>query len=718
MIEPESYMPESEYQVPVLVVDDTRDNLDLMEALLVGEGFQEVLLVESGEQALDMLKQRKDIGLVLLDLMMPGMSGYEVCSYITNNPATSDIPVIAVTGGGYVQNEALEKSFMSGAVDYIPKPINEIELFARSKVAIQLFLERRMRKASVHQVAENEERFRTIFQDAPVGIAHLDNEQCFLACNTSFQELIEYNSADLIGEPLSILEHRFEAIAGETVDDDVLPNSFELLFSGSATSVEVSLQRKSGDYVWVNLYLGTVEVPSPTGSSKSYILIAENITEKKLVADKMREMAYYDSLTKLPNRVLFSKELDRAVSHARAMDLQFAVLFLDLDYFKTINDSLGHDVGDEVLKTISQNIQSCIRDSDVFARLAGDEFALLLPKVRSPQDACVVAQKILNKMQAPIKVGEHELFASVSMGVSFFPMDGEDSHTLLKSADTAMYRAKELGRQNYQLFNPSMDKVVERRLDLEQELRKAIKSEDFVLYFQPQVVPGSGQVTGLEALVRWNHPSKGVLSPADFLPLAEETGLILPLGDFVLRETMRQAKQWLDEGIDSDMIISANLSLRQFQQHDLVKRIASYLEEYSLPPKNFAVEVTESINTLDKTVVIQCLNDLRAMGIHTHIDDFGMGFSSLNHLRRFSLNGMKVDRAFVQDAIKNTEDAAILRTIVELGKSLNLSVIAEGVETEEQRSLVSEFGCDAIQGYFYSKPVPAVEVMDLVQQGF
>lgn len=342
----------------------------------------------------------------------------------------------------------------------------------------------------------------------------------------------------------------------------------------------------------------------------------------------------------------------------------------------------------------------------------------MLPKVRSPQDACVVAQKILNKMQAPLKVNGHELYAGVSIGIGFYPLDGEDTHSLLKSADTAMYRAKELGRQNYQLFNPSMDKTVERRLDLEQELRRGIKEEQFVLHYQPQVDIQTGKVSGLEALVRWQHPSRGLLSPLEFLDLAEDTGLILPLGDLVLRQCMRQAKQWLDQGMDNNMVVSANLSLRQFQQHDLVKRIASYIEEFNLPPQNFAVEVTESINSLGKDTVIQSLNDFRAMGIHTHIDDFGMGFSSLNHLRRFALNGLKVDRSFVQDAVTNPADAAILKTIVELGKSLSLSVIAEGVETEEQRKMVAEFGCDSIQGYFYSKPLPVEEVMPKILAGF
>ena len=713
----ERYMSESEYQVPILVVDDIRDNLDLMEALLVGEGFQEVVLVESGEDALQVLKERNDIGLVLLDLMMPGMSGYEVCSYITNNPTTRDIPVVAVTGGGYIQNEALEKSFMSGALDYISKPVNEIELFARSKVAIQLYLERRMRRESVFKIEENEERFRTIFQDAPVGIAHLDDKQCFIACNNSFQALVGYANDELIGEPIQALSDVIELTPDiENVDEKLSP--FALLLDGTLTTVEASLKRKGGESVWVNLYWGVVEVSGAVDVSKSYILIAENITEKKLAADKMREMAYCDSLTCLPNRAFFSKELDRAISHARAMNLQFAVLFLDLDYFKTINDSLGHDVGDAVLKCISKNIQSCIRDSDVFARLAGDEFALLLPKVRSPQDACVVAQKILNKMQLPLTVNGHELYAGVSMGIGFYPLDGEDAHSLLKSADTAMYRAKELGRQNYQLFNPSMDKSVERRLDLEQELRRGIQEEQFILHYQPQVNIHTGKVTGLESLVRWQHPSRGLLSPVEFLDLAEDTGLILPLGDLVLRQCVQQAKQWLDQGMDASTVVSANLSLRQFQQHDLVKRIASYLEEFRLPPKNFAVEVTESINSLGKDTVIQSLNDFREMGIHTHIDDFGMGFSSLNHLRRFALNGLKVDRSFVQDAVTNPADAAILKTIIELGKSLSLSVIAEGVETEEQRQMVAGFGCDSIQGYLYSKPLPVSEVMGKLQLGF
>ncbi|EDY87555.1 response regulator receiver modulated diguanylate cyclase/phosphodiesterase with PAS/PAC sensor [gamma proteobacterium HTCC5015] len=702
------FSPDSEYDVPILVVDDTRDNLDLLEALLIGEGYQNVILVEDGPAALQAVQDNADIGLVLLDLMMPGMSGYEVCAQLVNNPETQDIPVIAVTGGGYVQNEALEKSFLAGAIDYIPKPINEVELFARVKVAIQLYLERRLRKVSVAKTTENEERFRTIFHEAPIGIAQLDSDLKIATANVSFQHLVGVATGQLVGcSVYDLLAEQEASAASEGSARDQLGS----LLAGSKTSAEVALRVEGREPVWVNLFLKAL-LQQGYGAENSYILIAENITEKKQVSDHVHEIAYHDNLTGGANRARFQDEVARAIAHAEKASSQFAVLILDLDYFKTINDSLGHEVGDEMLKEVARTLQECIRDSDLLARLGGDEFGLLLPRVRSPQDACTVAQKVLNRMQEPICIENHEFYAGASIGISFYPQDGESMQGLMRSADTAMYRAKELGRQNYQLFNPSMDRNVERRLDLEQDLRRGIKEDEFYLVYQPQVDASVNRVTGLEALVRWKHPSKGTLAPHHFLELAEETGLILMLGDRLIRQAIKQSKQWLDAGMDPHVVVSVNLSLRQFQQHDLVRRLAQYLEDAQLPSKNFGIEVTESINALDKSLVIAALDNFRQMGLQIALDDFGMGYSSLNHLRYFPLDALKVDRSFIVQATESPVGRDILQTIIQLGNTLGLKVVAEGVETDEQHQLVQSMGGAAIQGYYYSPPLEAEAVID------
>ncbi|MGM0563861.1 MAG: EAL domain-containing response regulator [Pseudomonadota bacterium] len=708
--------PESEYQVPILVVDDTRDNLDLLEALLIGEGYQNVILVEDGESALEVLNQRGDIGLVLLDLMMPGMSGYEVCSRLSNNPATQDIPVIAVTGGGYVQNEALEKSFMAGAVDYIPKPINEVELFARVRVAIQLYLERSLRKLSVEKTVESEERFRTIFQEAPIGIAQLDKDYCIVTANRSFQALLGVGGGDLVGESIG----RFMGHVNAALDSDEGYSStrpeelMQGLLDRTGQSIEVVFEGAGSQPMWVNISLTPLLRSGSNGENNAYILIMENVTEKKLAADRMREVAYYDNLTGQANRALFQKEIARAVDHAKRVSSQFAVLFLDLDYFKNINDSLGHEVGDAMLKEVSRAIQGCIRETDLFARLGGDEFGLLLPRVSAPQDACAVARKILDRLQDPLQVDDHEFYAGVSIGISFYPQDGDSAQSLLRAADTAMYRAKELGRQNYQLFNPSMDRNVELRLDLEQDMRRGIKADEFDLFYQPQIATSSGKVVGLEALVRWRHPKRGLLEPRAFLELAEETGLILGLGDRLIEKAIAQTRSWLDEGLDPNLVVSVNLSLRQFQQHDLVRRISDYLEKYDLPAKHIGIEVTESINALDKDLVVSALSAFRNMGLFVALDDFGMGYSSLNHLRHFPLDCLKIDGSFVAEAEQGEDGVGILETIARLGKTLRLQVVAEGVETETQFQRVREIGCDAVQGYYFAHPLESAEVIDWV----
>ena len=401
---------------------------------------------------------------------------------------------------------------------------------------------------------------------------------------------------------------------------------------------------------------------------------------------------------------------------AKRLDHKMGVLFLDLDNFKNINDSLGHATGDRLLQCFSDAIQAKVRAGDLFSRFGGDEFALLLPQVREVEDACVVARKILQRVEQTFDVDGRQLYVGTSIGIAFFPQDGEDPETLLKNADVAMYRAKELGRHNFQLFNPSLDAHVQERLELEHELRDSLQQEDFQLYFQPQIRIDTLEIVGMEALLRWRHPERGMLNPMTFLDLAEETGLIISLGDWVIREACRQAAAWREQGYDQ-LVVYVNLSLRQFQQADHLDSFRKALAEFDLPAEKLGIEISESVSTLDPTALATSLSQFHRLGIRMAVDHFGMGCSSLNHLKRFPLHSLKVDKSFVRGAGNNLGDHAILNTVVSLGHSFGLQVVAEGVEDRQSFELMKDAGCDLAQGYLFGQPCPADELENVLKEG-
>ena len=694
--------------IPILVVDDIRDNLDLMEALLMDGGFPNVLLAGSGEQGLAMLRDNRNIGLVLLDLMMPGMDGYAVCEHITRDPDTADIPIIVVTGAAFRQNEALTRSFAAGATDFIHKPVNEVELIGRIKVALSLFRERRLRDSGVRQILLSEERYRSIVNQAPVGLARVDSRGRMMMGNATLADMLGHTAESLV-------DLRMDRFCGEPGCTERLAELFKSVQrSGAMSDLEIQLCGEGKGHLWVNISATPL---LRSGDSDGTLLVAiENITARKQSASEMERMAYYDTLTRLPNRELFVAELTRAMEKAKRFDHGMGVLFLDLDNFKTINDSLGHATGDRLLQCFSDAIQGIVRAGDLFARFGGDEFALLLPRVNSTEDACVVAKKILQRVERTFDVDGRQLYVGSSIGISFFPQDGEDSETLLKNADVAMYRAKKLGRHNFQLFNPTLDSHVQERLELEQDLRRSLERNDFLLYFQPQFDARSLKVVGMEALLRWRHPERGMLNPMTFLGLAEETGLIISLGDWVIGEACRQVAAWRKQGYDQ-LVVYVNLSLRQFQQADHLESFQKALKEFDLPAECLGIEITESVSSLDPSALATSVAQFHRLGIRMAVDHFGMGCSSLSHLKRFPLHVLKVDKSFVRGSIDNLGDHAILKTVVSLGRSFGLQVVAEGVEDRETLELVTEAGCDVVQGYLFGHPVAAADLDDILRSG-
>ncbi len=445
------------------------------------------------------------------------------------------------------------------------------------------------------------------------------------------------------------------------------------------------------------------------------VLVFHNVTEKRNMLRQLMHQAHHDALTELPNRILFNDRLTLALTQAKRNKAHLAVLFLDLNRFKLVNDMLGHAMGDQLLKGVAQRLKNCVRDSDTVSRLGGDEFTLLLPQISHEEDAAKVARKILKSLYHPWVLCGQEFHITASIGIALYPNDGEDAETLLKHADTAMYRAKEHGQNNYQLFAPTMNTKIMERLALENSLRYALKRKEFIVFYQPQVDTEAGQIIGMEALVRWQHPERELIPPAQFIPLAEETGLIVPIGKWVLHTACAQNKAWQDAGY-APMRVTVNLSAYQFRQHNLVETITHILHATGLNPHWLELEITESVAMQDVDFTIAVLRDLRKMGIWLAIDDFGTGYSSLNYLKRFPIHTLKIDRSFVRDITSNPEDAAIVSTIIVLGQSMKLSVIAEGVETEEQLVFLKQRHCNKMQGYLFSKPVPAEEFEVLLKK--
>jgi len=433
---------------------------------------------------------------------------------------------------------------------------------------------------------------------------------------------------------------------------------------------------------------------------------AEERRQRKRAEETVEHQAHYDWLTDLPNRMLFVDRLTLALANANRYRKMLAVLFVDLDRFKTIVDTLGHATGDRLLRGVAERLRSCLEKGDTLARLGGDEFVVLLPQIQRADKAVKLAQKILEGLKPSFNFDGHDLHITTSIGISLYPYDGEDADTLLKNADTALYRAKEQGRNNYQLYTPAMNARAFERLALENSLRKALERGEFLLHYQPQIDANHGQVTGMEALVRWQHPDLGLVYPAEFIGIAEETGLIVPLGEWVLRTAAAQNKAWQKAG-QLPVCVAVNLSARQFQQHDLVETVARILKETELDPQWLELEITESIAMQNADYTIVILRDLKEMGIRIAMDDFGTGYSSLSYLKKFPIDTLKIDQSFVRDLTSDSNDAAIANAIIVLAHSLKLQVVAEGVESSEQALYLRERQCDKFQGYLFSNPLAA-----------
>ena len=548
----------------------------------------------------------------------------------------------------------------------------------------------------------------SVIANNPTGMVIADQHQIVCSVNPAYCAMTGFDASEFVGRPVS-------SLVGDEARSEMLA-AMNNLAHRACWSGELAARRRTGESLSVSITAVGVK-DQDNNATSHYLWLLSDISESKRVAERVHHLAHHDPLTGLPNRLALNMRLNQALPEARRHGWNVALMFIDLDRFKIINDTLGHSIGDELLREVACRLMRVVRESDFVARLGGDEFVVLLPDIVGAADAATVASKILASFANPVIVDDVELHSSPSIGISVFPTDGIDGVTILKNADTAMYCAKAAGRNNYQFFAADMNLAATQRLDLEGKLRHALARNEFSLVFQPQVHASTGLPNGVEALLRWHHPVDGNIPPALFIPIAEETGLIVPLGEWVLRAACYELKRWLDAGLPP-IKMAVNVSARQLRRRDFVETVAGVLVESDLPPELLELEVTESVAMENPEESISLLQALRRMGVTIAIDDFGTGYSSLAYLKRLPIDNLKIDRSFVADIEHDLNDRAIAFGTIALAHSLGLSVIAEGVETEDQFDLLSGNGCDEIQGYLFSRPLAPDVALDFLRRCF
>lgn len=680
---------ESEKKPLILLVDDVPENIHVLAAALKTD--YRIKIAMNGPTALD-LAQRSDMPeLILLDVMMPGMNGIEVMRELRSRPATKDIPVIFVSADSSEQSQVAGLDL--GADDYLTKPVVVPVLMAR----VRNILQRKCAEAQLRLAAH-------VFDHSGEAIMITDRNNRILQVNPAFIRLTGYTVNEVRGKNPNILA------SGKTTPDEYRAMWHSINETGFWQG-EIWDRHKDG-CVYPKLLTISV-VRSVSGSVDYYIASFADISAQKATEERIRHIAHHDPLTDLPNRLHLQISLKQTMSLVRRKEEEAAVMFIDLDRFKVINDSLGHQVGDGLLIEVAHRLKQSVRDSDLVARLGGDEFVIVLTDKNAAHAAAHVADKILTTLSKPYWVKEVNLRTTPSIGISLYPHDGETIELLMKNADTAMYHAKAVGRNNYQFFRAEMKHLTNDRLLLEHSLHEALEKGQFYLHYQPQVKPENGHMIGLEVLLRWEHPTLGNVPPDQFIPVAEEIGLIGRLGEWVLNTACSQLRDWRDQGFEN-MRIAVNLSVQQLRQIHLVERVASVLRVNALEGGDLELEITESAAMLNPEVAIEIFNALRHIGVELAIDDFGTGYSSLSYLKLLPIQRLKLDRTFVKDIETDPNDAAICSATIALAHALGIEVVAEGVETEAQRDYLLEREADIMQGFLFAKPMPAEAVPDFL----
>ncbi len=723
-------VPQPSSQGEVLIVEDTPASLKLLSDLLTAAGYH-VRQAPNGELALWSAESRAP-ELILLDVRMPGIDGFEVCRRLKQSASLRHVPVIFLSAQHDMDDKV--RGFALGAVDFIAKPFQAEEILARTDAHVRLarvqaqlaeeraLLERRVgeRTAELAQLADSlarevaarragQEMQRLagqVFETTMDAIVVTDAAGRIVTSNTAFTGITGFEAAEVVGRDAI-------GLAADGSEADLLQAIGRGVRAGGRWSGEVQARRKSG-VVYPGL-LSVSTLRAPDGAVLNYVVSLLDISERKAERHLIDFLSYHDALTGLPNRLLAQERFEQARALALPRAELVVVLCLDLDRFKSINDSFGPPVGDQALQAVAQFLSSCVREQDTVARQGGDEFQIILRDDAQFSVTLDIAQRVLAGLRDGLLIDGQPMSLSTSIGIAACPNDGDTLDQLLRQADTALFRAKEMGRDNYAFFTERMDLDIRAKLAIQNQLRGAVGRHEFEVHYQPQMCLHTGTLLGAEALLRWNNPLLGSIGPNRFIPLAEEYGLITGIGEWVLDTVCAQMRRWHDAGL-GQIKVAVNLSGNQFAQDSTVQFVENVLRKYDIAASCLGIEITEGTVMGDADKAVAALRRLKDIGVAISLDDFGTGYSSLGYLKRFPIDVLKIDKSFVDDVTTSSHDAAIALSVISLAHNLNLRVIAEGVETREQMAFLAEHGCDEMQGYFFSRPLSALGFTNLLRE--
>jgi diguanylate cyclase (GGDEF)-like protein/PAS domain S-box-containing protein len=687
----------------LLIVEDNPGDARLLREMFNEQGSDKTELThaECMSEAEKHLSER-EFDIILLDLGLPDAEGLGAVRRA--HAAAPRVPLVVLT---CLDDESLAaEALQEGAQDYLIKgQIDTRGLLRSLRYAME-------RKAIEEALFVEKERAQVTLNSIGDGVACTDISGNITFLNLVAEKMTGSSREEAAGRPMAEVLRIVDATSRETIS-----NPMELAVAKNRTvhlPLNCVLLRRDGFEIPIEDSVSPIH--DREGSATGAVIVFRDVSVAQAMALQMAHSAQHDFLTGLPNRMLLNDRVSQAISLAARHMKKVAVLFLDLDGFKHINDSLGHPIGDKLLQSIAKRLVDCGRSSDTVSRQGGDEFVVLLSEVDQSDDAATTARRMLQAIAEPHSIGQHDLHVTASIGLSIYPDDGLDAETLIKNADTAMYQAKENGHQSYQFFRPAMNVRAVERQSIEESLRRALERQEFALHYQPIINLGTGEITGAEALIRWTHPTRGPVSPAQFIPVAEDCGLILPIGNWVLREACKQARAWVDSGLPLGTM-AVNISAIEFRDEHFLEGVFGILKDTGLDPRSLELELTESVLMKRAESTESILKALRARGVQVAVDDFGTGYSSLSYLRRFPIDALKIDQSFVRQITTAPDETTIVTAVISMGRSLKLRVVAEGVETQEELAFLQAHQCNEAQGYFFSRPLPPKQFAKLLKTG-
>ncbi|NHZ83938.1 EAL domain-containing protein [Massilia sp. CCM 8695] len=702
-------------QPRILLIDDEPRLLSALHELLRDRGF-ELVTAKSGAEALAQLSARR-FDLVLLDLRLPDMSGHEIMDFINEREIDADVIVMS----GDVGIEAAIGALKRGAYDYLRKPYSREEMLKTVGNALQQRSLAMANERIASQLENSEKLYRYLVDSSPDIIYTLNHEGRFTFINDRAFQLLGFAREDLIGQHYTILVHdedleRARYAFNERRVDERASRNVELRLKCHARAG----QNRAFNTTLMTISLNSMGMHVPDHDVKKLEFygtygVARDITDRKRAEEVISYQAYHDILTDLPNRILFKDRLGLAIIQAKRKLTELAVMFIDLDRFKLVNDTLGHVKGDELLQQVALRLKLCLRDGDTLARQGGDEFTIVLPELAGRGEAKAIAEKFLTCLHLPFDLDGHQVHVSASIGIAIYPGDGESIDELLRHADIAMYQVKALGKNGHSFYHNSMLDVSHQKIALEQSLRKALEQNELEMYYQPQIDVITGRIIGAEGLMRWNHPQRGVLSANEFLPFAEDNGLMLPISDWMLDALCRDMLVWNENGGEA-IRLSLNLSPQYLDRGDFFEKMRGALQRYGISPAQIEVEITENICIRNPQYAIEQLNKLCQLGVSVAIDDFGTGYSSLSYLHRFPIHTIKIDQSFVKEIHDEQGHYPVILAIISIARGLGLHLIAEGVETEVQARYLKSNGCLTMQGYLFHHPISLASFLEVLRE--